>query len=79
MVSTVTSTTVTTVTLLGLSALLGMAAVLLLIGYLAAREILGASHSGRLRRLAQRLNVAVIPLLVVFVIIVGTQVAEVLN
>lgn len=79
MVSTVTSTTVTTVTLLGLSALLGLAAVLMLTGYLAARELLNASDKGRLRQLARRLNVAVIPLLVVFTVIVGTKVAEVLS
>lgn len=79
MVSTVTSTTVTTVTLLGLSALLGLAAVLMLTGYLAARELLSASDNGRLRQLARRLNVAVIPLLVVFAVIVGTKAAEVLG
>ena len=79
MVSTVTSTTVTTVTLLGLTALLGMAAVLMLTGYLIARELLDASGGHRLRTLARRLNVAVIPLMVVFAAIVATKVAEVLG
>jgi hypothetical protein len=79
MVSTVTSTTVTTVTLLGLTAVLGLAAVLMLISYLAARELLDASGHRRLRLLARRLNVAVVPLLVVFAVIAATKVAEVLN
>ena len=79
MVSTVTSTTVTTVTLLGLSALLGLAAVLMLMTYVGARELLGASANQRLRTLARRLNVAVIPLLVVFMFIVATKVADVLG
>ncbi len=73
MVSTVTSTTVTTVTLFGISALLGLAAVLMLIGYLVARELLESSPNGRLQLLARRLNVAVVPLLVVFAVIVGSR------
>ncbi len=79
MVSTVTSTTVTTVTLFGISALLGLAAVLMLITYLMAREFLEASSSRRLRLISRRLNVAVLPLLLVFVTIVGTRVAEALS
>ena len=79
MVSTVTSTTVTTVTLFGISALLGLAAVLMLITYLAARELLGATASPRLQMLSRRLNVAVAPLLFVFVVIVGSRVADVLS
>ena len=79
MVSTVTSTTVTTVTLFGISALLGLAAVLMLISYLAARELLDASSHQRLRTLSRRLNVAVLPLLLVFAAIVGSRVADVLS
>lgn len=78
MVSTVTSTTVTTVTLFGISALLGLAAVLMLIGYLVAREMLSASPNNRLQLVGRRLNVAIVPLLLVFAAIVGSRVAEVL-
>lgn len=78
MVSTVTSTTVTTVTLFGISALLGLAAVLMLITYLTAREMLSASQDRRLQLIARRLNVAVIPLLVVFAAIVGDRLVDVL-
>lgn len=79
MVSTVTSTTVTTVTLFGISALLGLAAVLMLISYLMARELLEGSSNQRLRLLSRRLNVAVVPLLVVFAVIVGSRIAGVLS
>lgn len=79
MVSTVTSTTVTTVTLFGITALLGLAAVLMLIGYLMAKEMLSASPNRRLQLVARRLNVAVVPLLLVFAAIVGSRVAEVLG
>lgn len=78
MVSTVTSTTVTTVTLLGASALLAVAAVLMLIGYLIVKEMLNASSSERLRLLGRRMNVAIVPLLLVFGTIVGTSVVDAL-
>ena len=52
MVSTVTSTTVTTVTLFGITALLGIAAVLMLIGYLVVKEMLSATSSRRLQLVA---------------------------
>jgi len=78
MVSTVTSTTVTTVTLFGISALLGIAAVLMLISYLVVKEMLSASSSRRLQLVSRRLNVAIVPLLIVFGTIVGSKVADVL-
>lgn len=78
MVSTVTSTTVTTVTLFGISALLGMAATLMLISYLAAKEVLSASFSPRLQLIARRLNIAIVPLLLVFAAIVGGEIANAL-
>lgn len=75
MVSTVTTTTVTTVTLFGITALLGLAAVLMLISYLAAKEMLSASSNQRLQFVAHRLNVAIVPLLLVFASIVGSEIA----
>lgn len=77
MVSTVTTTTVTTVTLFGISALLGLAAVLMLVSYLVAKEMLSASASQRLQLISRRLNVAILPLLIVFAAIVGSRVAEI--
>ncbi len=79
MVSTVTSTTVTTVTLFGVSALLAIAAVLMLIGYLVVKEMLSASSSQRLQLVSRRLNAGIVPLLLVFATIVGSKVADVLG
>lgn len=78
MVSTVTTTTVTTVTLFGITALLGLAATLMLISYLVAKETLSASFSPRLQLISRRLNVAIVPLLLVFAAIVGSKIAEAL-
>ncbi len=78
MISTVTTTTVTTVTLFGITALLGLAAVLMLISYLAAKEMLSASSSQRLQMISRRLNIAIVPLLLVFAAIVGDKIVEAL-
>ena len=79
MVSTVTTTTVSTVTsTAGLAASLGLIAVLILISFLVAKELAGATDHPRLQRLSRFLNVAIIPLLMVFTTIVGVKVAEVL-
>ena len=78
MVSTVTSTTVTTVTLFGITALLGLAAVLMLISYLVAKEMLGSTSNQRLQLIGRRLDVAIVPLLLVFATIVGSKIADAL-
>ncbi len=78
MVSTVTTTTVTTVTLFGITALLGLAAVLMLISYLVAKEMLSASSSQRLKMISRRLNIAIVPLLLVFAAIIGDKIVEAL-
>ncbi len=78
MVSTVTTTTVTTVTLFGITALLGLAAVLMLISYLVAKEMLRASSSQRLQMISRRLNIAIVPLLLVFAAIIGDKIVEAL-
>ncbi len=69
----------TTVTLFGITALLGLAAVLMLIGYLVAKEMLSASSNQRLQFVARRLNVAIAALLLVFASIVGSEIAVVLS
>ena len=59
MVSTVTTTTVSTVTsAVGLAASLGLIAVLILISFLVAKELAGATDHPRLQRLSRFLNVA---------------------
>lgn len=78
MISTVTTTTVTTVTLFGITALLGLVAVLMLISYLVAKEMLSASSSQRLQMISRRLNIAIVPLLLVFAAIIGDKIVEAL-
>ena len=78
MVATVTVSTVSTIAGASLAAGLGVFLVLLLIGFLAGKEVLGASSGMRQRRLARSLSISIIPLVIGFVVIVGLKVAEIL-
>ncbi|MBC7325743.1 MAG: hypothetical protein H5T99_10590 [Moorella sp. (in: Bacteria)] len=91
MISTVTTTTVTTIASTSLAAGLGLAAVLCLIAFLIAKELLdagvevGTSDNGAavavypwLKPLSRALSVGIVPLLIVFGFIVLVKVMAVL-
>ena len=90
MISTVTTTTVTTIASTSLAAGLGLAAVLCLIAFLIAKELLdagveveAAGETATLRHpwvkpLSRTLSVGIAPLLIVFGFIVLVKVMEVL-
>jgi len=79
MISTVTTTTVVALTSIpGLAASLGLIAVLVLISFLVTKELASADERPGLLRLSQVLNIAIIPLLLVFVAIVASRVVAVL-
>jgi hypothetical protein len=78
MVSSITTATVSTVTsTAGFAASLGLIAVLTLISLLVAKELASASDE-RWQRFGRGLNVAIVPLLMVFTAIVAAKVVEVL-
>jgi hypothetical protein len=81
MISTVTTTTVTTVTTatVAVAAGLSLLAVLMLLGLLISKEILSVTDKPRLVILGRALNVAVVPLLIGFVLIIATQILHVLH
>lgn len=91
MISTVTTTTVTTIASTSLAAGLGLAAVLCLIAFLIAKELLdagvevGTADNGAvvavypwLKPLSRALSVGIVPLLIVFGFIVLVKVMAVL-
>ena len=82
MISTVTTSTVTTVTtvttMIGFGMTLGMVAVIALATFLCARELAAASEGGTSRFLAGSLNIAIVPLVIAFAMIVAMKVVEVL-
>lgn len=79
MLLSITTTTVSAVTSTAVFATsLGLIAVLALISFLMARELASVTDAPRLQRFGRGLNVAIIPLLMVFTAIVAAKVAEVL-
>ena len=78
MITTVTTTTTTVVTPAA-AASLALIAILTLILLLIQKEIIGSLNSARAQRLSRALNIAIVPLVLVFVITVAFKVADVLR
>lgn len=76
MISTVTTSTVSTVTLAGSFALIG---ILILLGLLIQKELSSATTSSRIKKLDKVLNIGIAPLLIVFILVVAAKVVEVLK
>jgi hypothetical protein len=79
MISTVTTTTVTIVTTVALAASLGLVATLTLLALLVQKELVTATASARAQVWGRVLNIAIVPLLMGFVLIVGVKVVEALH
>ena len=81
MITTVTTTmmlTVTTITAMGLTAAISIAAIVSLISLLATRELANANGSGISLRIAKFVSVGIVPLVIAFAVIVALKIAEVL-
>lgn len=70
--------TVTTIAAASFGTGIAIFAVLMLIGFLAGKELLGTSSGNKQKLIARSLNISIIPLLIGFVVIVGIKVAEIL-
>jgi hypothetical protein len=79
MISSITTTTVSTITSTeGFAASLAVIAMLILTSVLLAKELSSVTEAPRMQRLGQGLNVAIIPLLMVFTAIVAAKLVEVI-
>ncbi len=78
MISSVTTTTVVSITSAASIAAFGLVATLTLIAFLVVKELASSGNDARLQMLSRILNVAIVPLLMVFGAIVAAKVAEVL-
>ena len=82
MISTVTTSTVTTVTtvttMIGFGMTLGMVAVIALAAFLCVRQLAVASEGGTRRFLAKSLDVAIVPLVIAFAMIVAMKIVGIL-
>ena len=79
MISTVTTTTVSTVTTVALAASLGLIAIVTLLALLIQKELVTVGSGARTQALGRALNMAIVPLLMAFALIVAVKVAEVLR
>jgi hypothetical protein len=79
MISTVTTSTVSTVTLTAIAGSLAFIGMALLFALLIQKEIAAAAPEGRLRQLAQTLNIGIVPLLIAFGLLVVIQLIELLQ
>jgi len=79
MISSITTTTVSTINSTeGFAASLALIALLALASVLVAKELSSAAQSPRVQRLGRGLNVAIVPLLMVFTAIVAAKLVEIL-
>ena len=78
MISSVTTSTVSTITSTASIAAFGLVATLTLIAFLVVKELASSGNDARLQTLARVLNVAIVPLFMVFVATVAAKVVETL-
>lgn len=76
MISTVTTSTISTITLAGSFALTG---ILVLFSLLIQKELATASDNEKLKKLGKVINIAIIPLLIVFILVVFNKVGTTLQ
>jgi hypothetical protein len=81
MISTVTTTTVTTVTTATVAVIAGLSllAIVTLFGLLISKEVVSVNNKERWQSFSRVLNIAIIPLLLAFVLIVVMEVLQVLR
>jgi hypothetical protein len=79
MISTVTVSTVTTVTTVALAGSVALIGILVLFGLLLQKEVTIISSNRFLRRMGTILNIAIIPLLISFILILITQAADLIR
>ncbi len=79
MISTITTSTVTTMANISLAGTLGLIAIIFLLTLLVQKEISTSISGKKMLRLSHALNVAILPLLIVFVSIVVVRVAIALH
>lgn len=79
MISTITTATVSTITTGTMAGSFALIGILVLFALLLQKELAGSSSGDLMQRLSRALNVAIFPLLIAFMMIVIFKVAEVLR
>jgi hypothetical protein len=79
MISTVTTTTVTTITALATAGSLAVFGIVLLLVFLAQKELASATENRAAHTLSRVLNIAIVPMFFVFAFIVVARVVELIQ
>ena len=79
LISTVTTSTVSTVTTAALAGSVALVGVLILLALLVQKEFSSSAEGARYRTLSKALNIAIVPLLIAFILVVFARVAEILH
>lgn len=79
MISTVTTSTVSTITTIAIAGSVALVAILVLLFLLIQKELASAATGTRSRMLGRVLNIGIIPLLLAFMVVVATRVADILK
>jgi hypothetical protein len=79
MISTVTTSTISTVTTTAMAGSVALIAILVLLSLLIQKELASTSDRPRIKKLSRRLNLAIIPLLFVFIFTVGVKILEIVQ
>jgi hypothetical protein len=79
MISTVTTSTVSSITSVTLIGTLGAISVVVLFTLLINKELVSASNDGRMLRLQRALNIALWPLIAVFILTVAVKISEIFS
>jgi hypothetical protein len=79
MISTVTTSTVSTITTSAIAGSVALVAIMVLLFLLIQKELASSASGARLKTLTRVLNIGIVPLLLAFVVVVVTRVAEILK
>jgi hypothetical protein len=79
MITTISTTTVTAIAGMGLTAALGVAATVLLIFFLSTKELAAARGSGTSLRISRFISIGIAPLLIIFAVLTVIQIAQMLS
>jgi len=79
MISTVTTSTVSIVTTATIAGSVALVGIFVFFALLFQKEVTTTATGSRMKRLGQALNIGIVPLLIAFILIVATKVIQILR
>ena len=79
MITTVTTTTTTAILNTAVAASLALTAILALIALLVQKELIGSLQGERAKRFSRVVNIAIVPLAIIFLVTIAVKIADMLQ